>query len=151
MRWKIKGEKQKINKYVLIGVPHTSNWDFLFIILLSIHFRIKINWLGKKELFKFPFGMFSKFLGGIEVGNNTVDRMVSEFNKKDKFILGIAPSGDRKKKEWKTGFYNIAKLSNVPVVCGFIDYKSKTFGIKDTIYLTDNYEKDIERIKNNYK
>jgi len=43
-------------KAVLIAAPHTSNWDFVWALLASWYFGLKIRWLGKEALFQSPLG-----------------------------------------------------------------------------------------------
>jgi 1-acyl-sn-glycerol-3-phosphate acyltransferase len=56
--WKVDGTPPNLSKYVIIGAPHTSNWDF--ILFLGVVFRLKIdpNYMGKVELFRSPIGWF---------------------------------------------------------------------------------------------
>ncbi len=45
----------KFKKYVLIGAPHTSNWDFVLAMLVALAIGLRFKWLGKHTLFKNPF------------------------------------------------------------------------------------------------
>ena len=62
--WKFNGEFPKeLNKYVLIGAPHTSWQDFMVGLFSRNITGTKFNFVGKKSLFKPPFGWFFKTLG----------------------------------------------------------------------------------------
>ena len=64
MGWKIVGEiDKKITKCVLMVVPHTSWHDFYLGIFTRGITEIEMNWLGKKELFTFPFGWYFRYMG----------------------------------------------------------------------------------------
>lgn len=54
--WKYKGELPEVKKAVIISVPHTSNWDFVWGELAFLSQRIPAFILMKKEFFFFPAG-----------------------------------------------------------------------------------------------
>jgi len=140
----------------MIGLPHTSNWDFPIAMAALIILRLKTNYLAKKELFKFPLGIIMRAFGGIPVNRSKhsgmVEAMVDEFSQHDELILLIPPEGTRSHvKEWKTGFYRVATGANVPIVLAYLDYPTKTAGLKAVFYPTGNYAHDVEEIKKHYK
>jgi len=153
--WKVVLKQLEQKKYVIIAAPHTSNWDFLFFVLLLWSTRSKFHWAGKHTAFKKPVGSILKKMGGIpidrRVKSNYVDKMVERFNNSDEFVLLITPEGTRSKTEfWKAGFYYIARAAKVPVVLGFIDYSSKTVGTEDLFFPSDNIEDDLKLLKDFY-
>ncbi len=140
----------------MIGVPHTSNWDFPIAMAALILLRLKTNYLAKKELFRFPLGIIMRAFGGIPVDrtkhSGLVEAMIAEFDKHEELILLVPPEGTRKYvKEWKTGFYRVATGANVPIVLAYLDYGTKTAGLKAVLYPTGSYEADLEKIKSYYK
>ena len=155
--WKIVGEFPKEpKKYVLIGAPHTSWYDFVIGILARSVTQVKINFIGKDSLFKAPFGFIFRWLGGTPVdrskSNNLVDAIVQTFNSKDEFRLALSPEGTRKKVEkLKTGFYYIAKGANVPIVMFTLDFGNKQIAIAEPFYPSEDKEKDFAIIRNFYK
>ena len=154
--WSIKGEFSKLNKYVIIAAPHTSNWDFVLGITVRYITALKTNYIGKSSLFKWPFGWFFRATGGAPVdrsGNkNSVQAIVKVFNKKERFRLALAPEGTRKKvSEWRTGFYYIAKEAGVPIVMIAMDYSKKELRISPPFYTTEHIDKDMAFIKSFYK
>ena len=79
---------------------------------------------------------------------NVVDQVVKMFDKKDKFILGVAPEGTRKRVEkWKTGFYYMAKNANVPLVLVAMDYGKKEIGIVKIMNPSEEKKKDLQIIE----
>jgi 1-acyl-sn-glycerol-3-phosphate acyltransferase len=142
-------------KYVLVGAPHTSGWDFLYTMLLSHGAGIKLHGVGKDTLFKRPFGSILRKLGGIPVNrssrNNFVQQVVETFNQHRKLVVAIAPEGTRDNVPyWKTGFYYIALGASVPIALGYIDYAKKAVGIGPTIYPSGDIQADFEQIKSFY-
>jgi len=151
-RFRTLGEPPSLDKYVLIAAPHTSNWDLPVMLALSFVYDVKINWLGKHTLFEGPFGWWFRFLGGIPVvrhkRRNMVDEMADTFNDYEKLVLVVAPVGTRARAEyWKSGFYHIARTANVPIVCGFIDFKTRQGGFGPAIYPTGNVSSDMDKFR----
>jgi len=150
--WRVDGQLPDLPKYVLIGAPHTSNWDFLLFLGVMFHLRVNVHFMGKAELFRDPFGWFFYWCGGIPVdrkkSQGLVEQMVDACERSDRFILTIAPEGTRHYvSEWKMGFYHIAKNAGVPVVIAIIDGAKKTVRVGQVFYLTENMDEDIKTIK----
>jgi 1-acyl-sn-glycerol-3-phosphate acyltransferase len=53
--WKTTGEIPSEPKFVAIGAPHTSNWDFFVMLAIALDWRINLRWLGKDSIFRVPF------------------------------------------------------------------------------------------------
>ena len=154
--WNVTGKIPNNKKFILIGAPHTSNWDFILLFTSAYILRIKVSWVGKDTLFKKPFGIFMKWLDGIPVDRSSrhgmVDQIVNRFNESKKLVVAIGPSGTRKKRDnWKSGFYWIAYKTKIPILCGFIDFAHKTTGIGLSIIPTGDVKKDMDRIREFYK
>jgi 1-acyl-sn-glycerol-3-phosphate acyltransferase len=150
--WRIEGQLPSIPKFVLVGAPHTSNWDLPYTLLMAFGLRAKIHWMGKETLFRSPFKGFFQWLGGIPVkrsiSHNLVEQSIQQFNRNNQLILTIAPAGTRQRViRWKTGFYHIACGAEVPIVLGFLDYRRKAGGIGPVVYPTGNITVDMETIK----
>lgn len=148
--WKIEGVfPEEPKKYVVIAAPHTSWVDFPIAILSRMSLGTMIHFIGKDSLFKWPFGFIFKALGGTPVNrsksNNLVEAIITLFNEKDNFKLGLSPEGTRKKVEvWKTGFYYIAKGANVPIIMATLDFENKKIKISEPYYTTTDMAKDFE-------
>ncbi len=152
MGWKAVGCPIKNARFVLIGAPHTSNWDFPLMIMVVLKLRLKVFWMGKNTLFPFPVGWFMKWLGGIPVdrsrAHNLVDQTVAQYKSEPEMIVLVPPEGTRSKvKEWKTGFYRIAVAAEVPVLMGYVDASKKEAGLADFYYPTGELEVDMPAIR----
>jgi len=154
--WKVVGNtnfsKDTIKKAVLISAPHTHNFDFIIGILLRKVVNVKTNYLGKKELFTWPFGYYFRAVGGVPVDRinkeNKVDTIAKLFEGKEEFRLTLAPEGTRSKVEkWRTGFYYIAKKANVPIIMFTLDFENKQNKVSRPFYPTDNIEEDFKYMK----
>lgn len=153
--WKMEGTPPDAPKYVLIAAPHTSNWDLPVTMTLAFAFRVRLFWMGKKELFQFPFGWLYRWLSGIAIdrskSQNMVEQIVRRFSQSERLVVVVPPEGTRGKVNyWKTGFYYIAHGAGVPIVLGFLDWKRKAGGYGPLVMPTGDIEKDMERIKTFY-
>jgi 1-acyl-sn-glycerol-3-phosphate acyltransferase len=155
MGWRVEGEVPDIKKFVIIAAPHTSNWDFPITLAVCFALKMKIYWMGKAAMFRWPFAAALRWLGGIPIdrskSHNVVEQSIQAFHKLEKLIMVVPPEGTRKMVSyWKTGFYHIAQGANVPIVLGFLDYRRKVGGIGPTFHPTGHIEKDIQTIRNFY-
>ena len=153
--WKAVGKELSSPRLVLIGAPHTSNWDFPLMLLVVLKLRFKVFWMGKNSLFKFPFASLMKWLGGIPIdrskANNVVTQITEEFARNQELIVLIPPEGTRSKVDnWKTGFYHIARNANVPILLGYLDAPKKEAGIADFFTPTKDMDKDMREIRQFY-
>jgi 1-acyl-sn-glycerol-3-phosphate acyltransferase len=153
MGWKAVGDfPYHIKKYVIIVAPHTSGWDFIIGVLFRKALRLeKAKYLGKMELFKPPFGFFFRLLGGYPVdrsqNKNVVDEVVKIFEAHDEFGIALSPEGTRKRVDkLKTGFYNIAKKANVPIIMVGLDFEHKHLVLSEPFSPGENQEADFEHI-----
>lgn len=147
--WKLEQPPPNLPKFVLILVPHTSNWDFAYGIAMVFSLRLRLHWMGKASLFKGIAGPIMRWFGGIPIdrgaAHNVAKQAIQRFADNDEFLLALAPEGTRSAvKEWKKGFYTIAKGAGVPVVCGFLDFKRKLGGFGPVVYPSENPEADFQ-------
>ena len=154
--WDVAGQIPPGGKFVLIGAPHTSNWDFPFALAALYVFRLKISWLGKHTLFRKPFGSVMRWLGGIPIHRESqqgvVDQIVKQFGTSQQLVVVLAPSGTRKKRDhWKSGFYWIAHSAQVPILCGYLDYQQKKACLGLSFLPTGDVKKDMDRIRDFYE
>jgi 1-acyl-sn-glycerol-3-phosphate acyltransferase len=158
MGWKPKGAfPYHIKKYVVIVAPHTSAWDFVIGVLFRIALRLEnAKYLGKKELFKPPFGFIFRGLGGFPVdrsqSSNLVDEVVKIFNSKDEFGIALSPEGTRARVDkLKTGFYHIAKQAHVPIIMVGLDFANKQVIFSEPYMALGDQQKDFEHILNFFR
>jgi 1-acyl-sn-glycerol-3-phosphate acyltransferase len=153
--WKIVGDVILPKKMVLVAAPHTSNWDFPLALAVGAHYRLKINFVAKNTLFRWPFGGLMRWLGGVSVDrskrSDAVATMIAAFAARDEIHLVIAPAGTRDDTiKWKSGFYHIAVGAGVPLAFAYVDYARKQAGIGEVFQPTGDYEADMAHILNFY-
>ncbi len=155
--WKIVGGiPSEVNKCIIVGAPHTSNWDFIYARLGLYIFDYKIRYLIKDSMFKNPIAAwFFRVTGGIPVNRNKSNNLTSELaqliKNEDTLYIAIPPEGTRKwVKRWKTGFYRIAVDCNIPIALAVLDYKNKKAGFIKIFYPTGNMIEDFKVIESYY-
>src|SRR6056297_534405 len=152
--WEVKGEYPiEYPKNVVAVVPHTSWVDFPLGILVRSYRKMPTRFLGKKSLFKFPFGSIFKWLGGYPVDRtgsaNMTEAVVKIFNEHSEFDIAIAPEGTRKAVDrLRTGLYWIAKKAGASIVLTKFDYEAKCVSFSPPFLPTDDSEADLEYISN---
>lgn len=157
MGWEFEGAWPKgVKKSIIIVVPHTSWHDFYVGLLVRRILNVEIKFLAKKELFKPPFGWYFKWMGGTPLdrtpGQKKVEAIADVFKGKEEFRLALSPEGTRKKvKDWKTGFYYIAKSAGVPIVMIAFDFGRKRVKVSEPLYISDDMEADFKKIRKFYK
>ena len=140
------------DKCVIIGYPHTSNWDLVLLQLAAMYYGQHLNWLGKKQIFAPGIGWLMRRLGGIPVDRSAPQGLVrqvsDEIRKARKVRLVIPPEGTRSKVDyWKSGFYRIAMEAGVPIQVAEVCYRRKIIGFGVTIAPTGDVRADMDRIR----
>jgi len=142
-------------KGVIIVYPHTSNWDFVIGMLFKIGHGLPANWIGKAEMFPWPFTGLLKWLGGVPIDRRKsrgfLEALVEEFQRRDWIWVAIAPEGTRSRTDHlKSGFYQLAVAAGVPVALGYIDFRTRTVGIDTYVHMSGDREADLQRIREFY-
>ena len=154
--WKVEGgAPPDLPKFVLICAPHTSTWDLFFMLAGFYVMGVKANWMGKKEIFRWPVEGYFRRLGGIPIDRHSPQNVVQQTEQViqscEQIIIGIAPEGTRSRaRYWKTGFYHIAHTAQVPIVFGYLDYRRKVCGIGPVLETSGNIDSDMEEIREFY-
>ena len=130
MGWTLEGKLPDRKQAIIIGGPHTSNWDLILAMSSMLSVGLKFSWMMKKEAFFWPLGGLWKALGGIPIDRgakiDVVGQVEAFFAAHDKVWLGLTPEGTRSKVErYKTGYLRIAKGLGVPLLIAGIDSVNK--------------------------
>jgi 1-acyl-sn-glycerol-3-phosphate acyltransferase len=148
--WKA-GPFPDIDRAVIAGGPHTSNWDGVIALVSRSALQKDVNIMIKHSLFKGPLGWLLRKLGAMPIerarAGGVVTQTVAQFKKRDRLLIAVTPEGTRSNaEEWKLGFYHIAKRANVPIILALADYQKKTFTFPVVIYPSDDIEADLQEI-----
>lgn len=154
--WSVVEPPARPDHAVIVGYPHTSNWDGVVALLTKVALGLPANWVGKDTLFRWPIGGIMRRLGGIPIDRSAphgfVAQMAVEFAARPRFLLVIAPEGTRRlTKGWKSGFYRIALAARVPVALAFVDYSRRRSGILTYLTMSGDPATDIAAIASHYQ
>jgi 1-acyl-sn-glycerol-3-phosphate acyltransferase len=154
--WRFEGSVPDVAKMVLIVAPHTSNWDFPVGLQAKLALRLGGTFIGKHTLFRWPFGVFMRWLGGIPVDRTKASGFVGEVaravQEADRMTVVLAPEGTRRRVEqWKSGFYRIAHEAGVPILPVAFDYPRRVIFFGPLFQPTGDYEKDLQQLRAYYR
>jgi 1-acyl-sn-glycerol-3-phosphate acyltransferase len=146
------GEAPRLPKYLIIFGPHTCNWDFPLAMLAAVGFGIRLRWLGKHTIFRWPVAGLLRRMGGIPVHRQyhegVVDQIAAAYAASDSLVVGMTPEGTRTPlAHWRSGFYHMARAAGVPVVLTAIDRPSRRISIGPAVGLTGAARVDMDRIR----
>jgi 1-acyl-sn-glycerol-3-phosphate acyltransferase len=150
--WRVEGRFPDVPKCVLIVAPHTSNWDFVVGVATMFALRLRISYLAKHSLFRFPLGWFVRATGGIPVqrdaAEGVVERVVELVRREPRIFLGVAPEGTRKRVEhWKSGYHRIATGAGVPIFPVAFDYSRRTVALLEPFQPGGDLATDEARVR----
>ncbi|MBK8070994.1 MAG: 1-acyl-sn-glycerol-3-phosphate acyltransferase [Ramlibacter sp.] len=141
---------------VLIVYPHTSNWDFIVMILAKWTVGVQVRFWGKDKLFHIPlFGHWLRWLGGVPVDRTAphgVTAQAVEIFRQCRadnayFWLGLAPEGTRKHiPGLRSGFYRTSLGADVPLGLVRLDYGRREVWVVDFIRLSGDEATDLQRM-----
>ena len=137
---------------ILVGAPHTSNWDFITMLLVMWHGGAHPRVLVKQQLFKGPLGWLLRAAGGVPLDRDNagpvVRDLVAEAGTGNPFRLILAAEGTRGKAEfWKSGFLRLSKETGLPITLAFFDPPTKSMGFGPTFHASDNVRADMDLVR----
>ena len=144
-------------KVVVLGAPHTSNWDGVLAVWTVLALELRIGLFVKHTAFRNRFiGAILRAVDAIPIDRSAsggiVAQTVDAFRTREQLIIGIAPEGTRKRVEkWKRGFHLIAQEAQVPIVCAYIDFARKVVGTGLQLRTTGDYAADLEKVQAFYR
>lgn len=156
MGWTAVGGPMKEAKAIVLGVPHTSAWDFVVSYLFYCSFGKVAHVMIKKEFFVWPLGPVLRACGAVPVDRKSASTMVrsliSLMEEVPEFHLAIAPEGTRAAtRNWKSGYHLIARETGATVYLGYYDWGRKQISVGEPFTLTDDPKADMRRIYDHYR
>lgn len=151
--WEFDGDlPADVSQAVAIGAPHTSNWDFVIVMIAIFAINVRLSLMGKHTIFIWPFRRLLRWMGLIPADrrapNGMVGQAIEQFKLNEKFVLAIAPEGTRSKvKSWRTGFHRIALGAKVPIIPVGLDFGNKRIKIGEKFWPSEDMEADIVQLK----
>ena len=155
--WRAVGTVPNISQAVVLGIPHTSNFDGVYALPGLFALDLNISIMGKHTLFKVPiFAQLLRWMGVVPINRDkkgsVLQASIDRFKAGVPLFLGLAPEGTRQYTEnWKTGFYYLALGAGVPILPVALDYKSKEMRFLTPIYPTGDIDADLPKIYQQFK
>ncbi len=155
--WRMTGEFPDLPRVVLIGAPHSSNWDAVWGFAAKLALGVDVRILGKDSLFRVPgLGWLLRKLGVIPVNRSAahgvVEQATAMLRDSERLWFGLAPEGTRKPVErWKSGFWKIADAAGVPILPVYFHYPQRRLVVAAPFQTGGDMEADMQRIRAWYR
>jgi 1-acyl-sn-glycerol-3-phosphate acyltransferase len=154
--WQVRMDGLPARQGVMVVYPHTSNWDFLYMVLAKWAVGFPMKFWGKASLFTIPLaGRWLHWIGGVPILRDSPRGVVGEMVRtleqckasNSFFWLALAPEGTRKRTPgWRSGFYQVALGARVPLGVCSVNYRTRTIDISHYFVLTGDVTADMQRV-----
>lgn len=158
--WRVHFDGFPAMQGVIVGYPHTSNWDFVLMVLVKWATGLRVQFLAKHSLFAVPvFSRWLRSLGGVPVDRSAARGVVGELvahvqqqrELRQHCWIGISPEGTRRLTPgWKSGFYQLARQAGVPLGLLRIDYGRREVALNTFMELSGDLTQDYARMSEVY-
>ncbi len=150
--WRVEGEVPDRPKLIVAVAPHSSNLDWVLSIAVIWSLGLGASYLVKDTLFRFPLGAPLRLLGAIPVHRGSAQGLVEQISQRfagqDRLVLGITPEGTRRgAQRWRTGFAQVARVADVPVLPTIIDYAARVVTFKPLITAVDDVDSVVSQVR----
>ncbi|WLD56752.1 lysophospholipid acyltransferase family protein [Salinispirillum sp. LH 10-3-1] len=154
--WKVTGQLPNVSKAILIGGPHTSNWDGVVTLSAMAMLRLDARVMVKDSAFVGPLGLLLRWLGAMPIDRNSardvVQQTVDQLNAHAQFMVIVSPEGTRDgASQWKSGFWRIASAAGVPIVVATADYKKKEVSFPGLVMPSEDMDADMKQVLEFYR
>ena len=154
--WRVVNEMFPVPKAVLVGGPHTSNWDGFVTMTAMFAVGLDARIMVKDSAFVGPLGWLLRWVGCVPINRASAQRVVEQsvdlYRQHQKLVFIISPEGTRNNADsWKTGFYRIALAAQVPIVAATADYRKKEVCFAALLHPTGNLEQDLAQLYQIYR
>lgn len=153
--WRVTGDIPNIPKAIVIGAPHTSNYDEWLVLMTAFGLGLNLKVFAKHTVYRPPFRHVLSWLGVIPVHRQQAQGLtqstIDAFAGHEQLWVGLSPEGTRTQaSEWKSGFYHIATSAQVPIVLVGLDYAAREVRFLSTLTPSGNYTQDLALIQSYY-
>lgn len=150
--WRAEGVFPDQPRLVVAIAPHSSNWDFVIGAAFLFAFGLRVSFIAKHTLFRWPLGGFMRWLGGIPVDRahpeNLVEALTAAFSRHRALWVVITPEGTRTEgARFKSGFYRIARAAGVPILPVYFNYRRRVTGFLPLMAAEEEIATGVERVR----
>jgi 1-acyl-sn-glycerol-3-phosphate acyltransferase len=150
--WRVEGQFPEEPRVVVALAPHSSNWDFVQVVAAVFALRLRVCFIGKHTLFRWPLGGFMRWMGGIPVDRSRADGLVDAttdaMRSADAMWIGITPEGTRSRgAHFRSGFYRIAQAAGVPVLPISINHQARVIAVHAPVCATRPVDEGVEHVR----
>lgn len=155
--WRVAGTFPDLPRLVLIGAPHSSNWDGVWGLAAKMALGVDVRILGKHSLFRIPLlGLVLRRFGVMPVDRSVAQGVVEQAARliagSDKLWFGLTPEGTRRRvARWKPGFWRIARRAGVPILPIYFHYPDRVIGVGELFHPGEDLETDLARLREWYR
>ncbi|WP_412070255.1 1-acyl-sn-glycerol-3-phosphate acyltransferase [Rubrivirga sp. IMCC43871] len=152
MGWRYAGGFADVPRMVLVGAPHTSNWDGLVGLAAAAWCDLSFAVFAKRQLFWGPLGWALRAFGGVPVDRSApgglVEQGASRLRGAGPAIVALTPEGTRSAApRWKSGFHRIAVEAGVPIAVVGLDWGRREIRICGTLVPSGDLDADLGAIE----
>lgn len=152
MDWRTEGTFPDQPKLVIAIAPHSSVWDFIIGAAFLYVLGLRVAFIAKHTLFRWPLGGFMRWLGGIPVNRaqpeDLAGVMTATFGKREQLWLAITPEGTRTEgARFKSGFYRIARAAGVPILPVYFNYRRRVTGFLPLMQPGDDIAAGVAQVR----
>ncbi len=152
MDWRGEGAFPDRPQLVIAIAPHSSNWDFVIGAAFLYVLGLRVAFIAKHTLFRWPMGGFMRWLGGISVDRahpeDLAAVMTAAFSKHQQLWLAITPEGTRTEgARFKSGFYRIAQAAGVPILPVYFNYRRRVTGFLPLVEAGENVSEGVDQVR----
>ncbi|MCH8499069.1 MAG: 1-acyl-sn-glycerol-3-phosphate acyltransferase [Marinobacter sp.] len=154
--WKVTGPLPNVPKAVLIGGPHTSNWDGVVTLAAMVMLRLDGRVMIKDSAFVGPLGSLLRWLGAMPIDRNSardvVQQTVDRLGAHERLMIIVSPEGTRDgASQWKSGFWRIASGAKVPIIVATADHRKKEISFPGLVLPSEDMDADIAQVLEFYR
>jgi 1-acyl-sn-glycerol-3-phosphate acyltransferase len=154
--WRFEGDFPDVPRLVIIVAPHSSAWDAIWGLAAKIGLDLDIAFMAKREAFIGPLGWLLRWAGGLPVDRAApggIAAQVAEgMRQRGHSWFLLAPEGTRRRvREWKSGFWKIARAADAPVLCVAFDYPSRTIHLGPVLAMGEDLAAEMARVRAWYR
>lgn len=141
-----------VARAVVVGGPHTSNWDAVIGFVGAAALGLNTAFLVKASAFRWwPLSSFLRHVGALPIDRSratgVVEQAVGMLEHSERLLLVVTPEGTRTRaRRWKTGFHHIARMAKVPIVLAVPNYARKELTFPLVIEPSTDLEADMRKI-----